>query len=221
MKMPNEIIRSKRKTLALIINNKGELIVKAPLKMSEARIIEFVKQKQKWINSKIEISNKFSENNQNLLNDNLENVLFLGKTYKVVTSNVKDIMLENDILYYPQNKVLNKEQIIKWLKKEAKKILENRVSIYANIMKVTPNNIGITSAKTRWGSCSGKNNINFTYRLILCPISVVDYVVVHELSHITHKNHSKKFWNCVESFYPSYKKEENWLKTNKGIILIY
>ena len=81
-------------------------------------------------------------------------------------------------------------------------------------MGVKFNRITLREQKTRWGSCSGKGNLSFNLKLIMAPRYVLDYVVVHELCHLIHMNHSKSFWNEVESFMPNYKMAEVWLKLN-------
>ena len=83
-------------------------------------------------------------------------------------------------------------------KKEARKYIEKRINEIAEQNNLKFNNLKITSAKTRWGSCTSQKNINFTYRLAMAPIKTIDYVIVHELSHLKHMNHSKAFWNLVE-----------------------
>ncbi len=77
------------------------------------------------------------------------------------------------------------------------------------------NQIRIKDQKTRWGSCSSKNNLNFSWRLIMAPERVLDYVVVHELCHLTHMNHGKEFWALVESVMPDYKDCKKWLRENE------
>lgn len=96
----------------------------------------------------------------------------------------------------------------------AKEYLPERVEYYSRIMNVKPTGIKITSAKKRFGSCSGKNSICFSNYLMLYPKEAVDYVVVHELAHIRHHNHSKDFYNFVSEFMPDYKEREKLLKTD-------
>jgi hypothetical protein len=79
-------------------------------------------------------------------------------------------------------------------------------------MNLYANKIGITAAKTRWGSCSGRNNINFSWRLMMAEPEVIDYVIVHELAHIKEKNHGKQFWRLVEKYEPDYRERKNKLK---------
>lgn len=94
----------------------------------------------------------------------------------------------------------------------ALKLIPERVSYYAEIMGVTYGRITIREQKTRWGSCSGKGNLNFNWKLVLMPEGVLDYVVVHELAHRTEMNHSKAFWRIVEQILPDYRERRELLK---------
>ncbi|KPU43042.1 hypothetical protein OXPF_32920 [Oxobacter pfennigii] len=96
----------------------------------------------------------------------------------------------------------------------AKDLIEQRVSYYSSIMGLSYNKVTIKDQKTRWGSCSKKGNLNFNYRLIMAPDEVADYVVIHELCHLKHLNHSEKFWNMVRMYMPDYEQSKKWLKDN-------
>lgn len=104
------------------------------------------------------------------------------------------------------------------LQKKARLYIPNRVSKLASEHWKHYNAIRITSAKTRWWSCSGKKNLNFSYRLMLLPKDVIDYVIIHELAHLKYMNHSKQFWNHVESMMSDYQEKEKWLKHNSARI---
>ena len=112
---------------------------------------------------------------------------------------------------YSRENALTEEQISE-LRKAAKKILKAKTAYYAGIMGLKYGRITITGAKTRFGSCSSKGNISFSYRLMLYPESAIDYVVVHELSHLKEMNHSKDFYKIVESVLPDYKERRKLLK---------
>ena len=96
----------------------------------------------------------------------------------------------------------------------AKEYIPKRVAYYAQLLDVTYATISIRDQKTRWGSCSSKGNLSFSWRLILAPPKVLDYVVVHELCHRREMNHSPRFWALVESIIPDYKTHRKWLKEN-------
>lgn len=110
-----------------------------------------------------------------------------------------------------ENNTLSDEQINK-LRQKAKEVLPHKVDHYAGIMGVKPKGIKITSATTRWGSCSAKNSLCFPYRLMLLPDELIDYIVVHELSHIRIKNHSVKFYEEVAKYIPNFKERTAKLK---------
>ncbi len=104
------------------------------------------------------------------------------------------------------------EENSKALKKAAKEYIFKRAEEFAEIMNVKYSGIKITSAKTRFGSCSGKNSLCFSYILMLYPKEAVDYVIVHELAHTVEHNHSKRFYKIIEKYLPDYKQRERMLK---------
>lgn len=95
---------------------------------------------------------------------------------------------------------------------KAKEYIPKRLKFYSEVMGLYPTAVKITSAKTRFGSCSGKDSICFSYRLMAYPIEAVDYVIVHELAHIKHKNHSKAFYELIETVMPDYRERNKLLK---------
>ena len=120
----------------------------------------------------------------------------------------KKCWLEKTIISQRQKKKLVKEYSdadIKLLRKKAKEIIPQKVKYYAEIMHLSPASVKINSAKKRYGSCSGTNNLNFSLYLMDKDDRFVDYVVVHELAHIKHHNHSKEFYKFIEQFMPDYK----------------
>ena len=108
-----------------------------------------------------------------------------------------------------------RQVFIQWYKEKAHEKISERVEWYAQKRGFKYNKINITNAQKRWGSCSSsKRNLNFSWRLIMAPLSVVDYVVVHELVHLVEKNHTKMFRNKVKMLMPNYEKRKEWLKRN-------
>lgn len=106
-----------------------------------------------------------------------------------------------------------------WTRKQAQDILPQKVSAWAQKMGVEYNNIVIKDQKTLWGSCSQKKNLNFSYRLIKMPLSIIDYLIVHELAHLIHFDHSPEFWACVAAYIPNYKEARKWLNTNRYAVM--
>ena len=122
------------------------------------------------------------------------------------------------LFWMRKNKAAYRELFIGWYKKEAKKIIAARVEWWARRFCLAYKSVNITCANRRWGSCAPNDRLNFSWRLVMAPISVIDYVVVHELAHITHKNHSRRFWSRVKAMYPDHKDAKTWLRENEGML---
>ncbi|MCR5291088.1 MAG: M48 family metallopeptidase [Treponema sp.] len=108
------------------------------------------------------------------------------------------------------------EEDIKQIKKKAKQVIPQRVEHYAKMAGISYNRIFIRLQKSRWGSCSVEGNLNFNCLLVLMPQEILDSVVVHELCHRRHMNHSRDFYDEVLRIFPDYKKCNKWLKQNGG-----
>jgi predicted metal-dependent hydrolase len=216
-----QLIKKKRKTISIKITESGEVLVSAPLYLSDAKIEELIKGKAKWIVSKLEILS--SSKDEDI--DNIESLKFLGKNYKLNINDSKDgcikVSFDSKEFYVNvPNKIKEhrdkyiKEALANWYKTQAVNIYKERTELYCKILDVKPNRITIKEQKTRWGSCSSRGNLNFNWRVIMAPIEVIDYLVVHELCHLVHMNHSKDFWNLVKSVLPTYETYKEWLKLN-------
>jgi predicted metal-dependent hydrolase len=107
-----------------------------------------------------------------------------------------------------QNKVDN------FLKSTASEYLVAQTHILAKKMNLTFNKLTLRKQKTRWGSCSSKKSLNFNWKLVHFEPKIIDYVIIHELAHLSHMDHSRNFWNLVEKYDPEYKKHRGWLKRN-------
>ena len=119
---------------------------------------------------------------------------------------------------YEEAKPLSSEEVKK-LKKEARNHLSSLTEYWAKKIGVSYGRISIRGQKTRWGSCSSKGNLNYNYLLMLCPDEVAEYVVIHELCHRIHMNHSKRFWEKIEEFCPNYREARKWLKQNGNSLI--
>ena len=220
MIQPDKIVRSDRKTLSISVDAFGRLIVRAPKKCSEERIFAFLQEKEKWILSK---QAERQGLNGVLPPENLHGYQFLllGKQTKIIVDDGKKVGYdaEQNIIYLPREK--SKEKLVKWLKENAKRILTTVTERKAAEMGVSYKSLTITTAKTRWGSCSGDNAIRYTFRLLYCPKEIIDYVVVHELAHTIQHNHSKQFWQVVEKYIPDWKTRRKWLKSHGAFMEIF
>ena len=220
---PHKIIRSKRKTIALQINENAELIVRAPYHASQRLIGKFIDEKQEWIlNAQNKAASKLEEINQNREFKDGKRVMYLGLEYEIrLNGRINNIELDGKFMEFPFKKLECADSYLEgWYKKRAKEIIAPQTEKHAKAHDLTFAKIGITSAKRRWGSCNNKGSINFSYRLVMTPPEVIDYVIVHELMHLKEMNHSAKFWAHVEQIIPEYKKHRKWLRDNQHRFLV-
>jgi len=218
-----KVIKSNRKTFCIEIDDYGKIILRIPKNSSDLEIEKFLNKHKKWIYKKLKViekreielyPKKFIEG---------EMFLFLGNFYKlkIVKNQKGKIMLNNNEMNISDKyKTDIRKVIIEFYKKKAFEIISDRVNFYSKKYGYDYNKIKITSANKRFGSCTNKGNLNFTFRLIMVPIEVIDYVVVHELVHLVDKTHKKSFYEKVEKILPDYKKRIKWLNDNSYLLKI-
>ena len=201
-----EIKRSRRKTLAIHIKPDGKIEVRCDYSVKDTVIQDFVKFKEKWINKHLGI---IAMREKKLLAYGGK-ALYLGKEYEISATNSQSYF-DGKRIYINKNADIY-AALGSFYKAPAQKFLPDMVHSKEQVMNLYANKIGITSAKTRWGSCSGRNNINFSWRLMMAEPEVIEYVIIHELAHIKEKNHGKRFWRLVEKYEPYYREKKNKLK---------
>ncbi len=209
--------RKRRKTISLHIKEDGKIVVYAPYRTPKWEIEKFFNEKESWIVEKrSEKERSIKEAEKAFIWG--EKFLFLGELYPLeIQDNNKEPPLKLSFGKF----VLDKNHIeeardlfIKWYKEEAKERIIGRIDYYSKRLQLFPKGVKITSAKYRWGSCSRDDRLSFSWRMIMASFSIIDYILIHELVHIKEKNHSKRFWNYLESVHPDYKKHRLWLKEN-------
>lgn len=202
------------------IRSDGALVVRAPLGASQEYIEKFICKKKQWIQNrrnqaierkKLKPVKKFVDK---------EKFMYLGKAYPLYIGKFQSDQLcfDGKFLLPKEHKEKAKELFIKWYKKKAKEVIKQRVALYSKQVSTAYKRIRITDASRRWGSCSQKGDLNFSWRIVMAPLRVLDYIVVHEMVHLLEKNHSKRFWERVGIHFPDYKACRNWLK-EKGFSL--
>ena len=213
----NKIIRSRRKTYSLEVTRKGELLVRAPLFMTDRQIEKIVLEKSEWIVQKMElVRRRQAEAPLHTFQDG-EQFPFLGENYPLMKkSGQKTALSFADHTFVLDSRHLQTAASIfeSWYRKQARIHFSARISELAPGLKLQPNVLRISSARTRWGSCSTRGTISLSWRLIMAPPHIIDYVIIHELIHLRHPNHSAQFWAAVETHYPNHKAAKLWLKTN-------
>ena len=216
----DEIIRSHRKTLSISIDPFGRVVVRAPRTCKEERIFAFLEEKETWIlRKKAEREGAGIRLPSEKLDG--ESVLLFGENYTLRLWEYGNVYLNvgEKQLFLPNQDT--KKKLVNFLKKEAKLLFLEYADRYAERMGTAYKKLSITGARTRWGSCSFDNSLRFSFRLLYAPKEMIEYVVVHELAHTKHKNHSPLFWAEVGKYIPDYKKRRKWLKTHALLMQIF
>jgi len=210
---PYTLIRSKRKTISISIRD-GLITVRAPLFCAQSEIERFVLLKREWIEQKLSISRQQMAEKQAFALNYGDMILFRGNLCPIDSKEGVRAGFDGECFFLPPNLCAKqiKSSCIKVYHKLAKAHLSERVSVFGEQMNIFPASVKVNSAKARWGSCSSRGNINFSWRLIMASDDVIDYVVVHELAHLRHMNHSSEFWAIVERFLPDYRERSRELK---------
>ena len=209
-----KVIRSVRRTLSLQISSRGELIVKAPFFIPEKVINSFIKEKEDWILKALQKVKTRKVHSKTYQEE--EEFLYLGDKYKLHIGDFKEISFNNSSLNFPSFMIFRaKKELTNWYIKEAKKLITAQVAYMSKKMNLKYNSLRFSDTSSKWGSCFPDNSLQFNWRLIMVPLMVLNYVVIHELAHTIEKNHGKRFWSKVDLYTPAYKQHSKWLKNNR------
>ena len=216
MTMIDRIVRSKRKTLGLIIEDDGRLTVRAPLRSGDDVIRRFVKEHEKWILSKQEQVEARAARFAPKHYVTGEEFLYLGKSYRLeIVEKQRPSLRFKDGFRLARTAAPRAARLFeKWYRQRALAAISERAERYAERYGFEHNGVGIGSARKQWGSCGPAGNLRFTWRLVMAPLPVIDYVVVHELVHLRFKRHGRRFWGKVKSILPDFRERREWLDEN-------
>lgn len=217
----SKIIHSKRKNVALVILHDATLIVRAPMRTPLKYIEKLVEEKFSWIERKMQEANNRPKAVKKTFQAG-EEFLYLGNMYKFKLTDGLEIQITDSFeLLFPRVFLWRSHaRMLCWYKKQAQEIIAERTKIIAKNLNLKYSTLKISNAKTNWGSCGPKNSLNFNWRLIMAPNSIIDYIIIHELVHILEKNHSQEFWKKVATVMPEYKKSRKWLKENSKVLIL-
>ncbi|WP_368259917.1 M48 family metallopeptidase [Clostridium paraputrificum] len=214
-KIKYEIIYKKKKSISISIDVEGNVKVSVPNNTSKDTIERVIKSKSEWISRKIKEINSREELEVNT-------IMYLGKKYSIEIIE-QPFLKRNFVAFFNDKFVVNvtiKENAMKvleeYLKRETLRIVEE-VMRYKVLFKIIPKEIKVKKLKSRWGSCSYDNMLVFNSKLIMFRNEAIDYVVIHELCHMIHKNHSKDYWALVKNIMPNYEQEHKYLRENSHL----
>ena len=207
----------KRKTMLIRIENNGDVLVLAPIGTNNKTLINLLESKRDWVDRKRLM---LIERQKHAPVYQLEDggiVPFLGNPHQICLIDSDGKRCEVERSDSSINVVAPKDgdwkyEVKRWYREQARIILTDEVERYRAVMNVNPGRIAIREQKTRWGSCSSKGNLNFNWKIVMAPLPVLEYLVLHEMCHLVHPNHSPNFWAEVRRLMPDYQGRRDWLK---------
>jgi predicted metal-dependent hydrolase len=212
----NVIRTARKKTMHIVIERDGTVSVQVPEGMGEERILDILKTKEYEIHKKLlywKDLNKEHIERQFIAG---QSFMYLGKNYNLhIVEGQKQSLLLKDGKFLLSAKALDpRETFVKFYKKQAEQKIAERLILYQDIVKRLPQKMIIRELPTRWASCTPDGNIYFNWKCVMAPVVVLDYLIIHELVHLEHPNHSRAFWDKVSTVCPNYQEYETWLKRN-------
>lgn len=220
-----ELIYRKRKNITIKVEPKEKVSVISPMKVSKEYLEKILIAKGDWILKKIDEYKDIEYVGERQLKTGTK-LFYLGKEYilKIIKNdcytdnNPKIYINDNNIIFECKNDENEyiKNNLKQWYKKESEKIVLDRLVKCRErsevMMKLIPSTLKVKEQKKRWGTCTSKRTIYINSKIAMARPKSIDYILIHEFSHLVHLNHSKEFYNLVKSIMPEYKLEEEWLK---------
>jgi predicted metal-dependent hydrolase len=212
----DKIIRSKRKSVALIVDVEGRLIVRAPKRASKRKIEALVQEQGDWIRTKqAQAKHEYELRQPRPLVDG-EAFYYLGELLPLVIVDRKDppLLLNGRFELSRHHRSTAEQVFIAWYREQARELIGRLVDKIATSHGYKHQGVRITGARTRWGSCNSRGGLNFSWRLVMLPPEIIEYVILHELVHTEIQNHSKAFWHKLDSGMPDSQVRRRWLRDN-------
>ena len=206
------------KYVRLEVRVESGLTVVVPRSHKLEQIPHLLQEKRRWILGKLKDYRQFQSISSETSTDTIS---YLGQALKVVKqrnhSQADNVSLERNRLMVSLRPISTLNQVLEeWYRHQAVKLIRERVKKLSTQLGVTYRRLSIHTARTRWGSCSRKGNLNFNWKLIMAPEPVIDYVIIHELTHLIEMTHSKKFWSLVEEYCPKWREHKEWLRNHQA-----
>jgi predicted metal-dependent hydrolase len=215
--------RPYRRSVTVSIYPDNRVAVRAPASVPLGRIEDFLRRKTGWILDQLKRNESRPQKPQRSYQDG-EVFSFLGRPYKLRVTRGEKASFETEDLVWKlvlPPKLTDSEEreyaawrISDWCRSMAQKVLPERVRFYQPCFSASPLRIRVGEFTSQWGSCSSRGKLSFNWKIILAPLEIVDYVVVHELAHLVHLNHSPHFWALVSSVLADYRECREWLQEN-------
>jgi predicted metal-dependent hydrolase len=217
-----EVIRSARATADIVIERDGRLLVRAPQSIPDERIEDMVEAKRYWIYKNLAEWRDLNATRVLREYRNGEGFLYLGRSYRLqlVAEQEEPLLLKNGSFCLRRDLVdegaiaaaqaaFRDYYIARGLER-----IGARVGYFAPKVGVSPRRLSVRDLGNRWASCSPTGNVSFHWKCMMAPLTIIDYIVVHELCHFNHLDHTEAFWNELDKVLPTYRERKEWLRKN-------
>ncbi len=220
--IPYEVVRSRRRTADIVIERDGRVLVRIPEKIPAEKIEDIIESKRYWIYKNLAEWRDLNATRVLREYKNGEGFLYLGRSYRLLLVADQDeplllkggrFSLRRDIVdrgEVPAARAAFQDYYVA----NGLKRIAARVSYFAPKVGVAPGKIDVRELNNRWATCSPKGNLAFHWKCMLAPPTIIDYIVVHELCHFHHLDHTDAFWNEVDKVIPDYRERKDWLRKN-------
>ncbi|MDG7037083.1 MAG: M48 family metallopeptidase [Nitrososphaerota archaeon] len=210
-----QVIRAKRKTISLHVREDASVVLYAPYEVADRYIEEFIQRHNVWIQKKKGLMVKrLTEEPHHGFEDG-EELLYLGNLYRLNRKDFNSPVWNGDSFNVLKGADIDVASILtKWYREAALNVITQRVKFFTSINGLKYRCVKISNANRKWGSCSVQGDLRFSWKLVMAPLPVIDYVVAHELAHLRVRNHSKAFWKQVGLLQPGYETNRAWLNEN-------
>lgn len=216
------VVFKERKTMSIEVDPSGEVNVISPLGVAEKDILKKVKSKAKWIVQKQYDVKFINVNKINREAVNGESYMYLGRNYSLlidVNDARKDILVKLFrgkfiIETYTKDQSKIKIALENWYREKTLLRVRERVNYFKQYFNITPKDIKVKEQKKRWASCTASNELLFNWRCSMAPANILDYIVLHEMTHMIYKDHSREFWDRMATVMPDYEARKEWLRNN-------
>lgn len=223
------VIRRKgRRTASLTVAPDNAVTITVPTELSHAGVEALIKRKQNWIHRKIAFNSevRFPHKPKEYISG--EAFSYIGRNYrlKVVAGEERGVELAAGRLCVHVPAKLEgqaptqavREELAGWYREHALEKLAQRARLQAEKMGLKIGAVGIRDYRRQWGSCLQNGSILFNWKVVMAPLRIIDYVVIHELCHLVHRNHSPKYWKFLALHLPEYAESKEWLRVNGGLL---
>jgi predicted metal-dependent hydrolase len=207
----------RRKTISIFIERDGSVRVLAPASASDETIKTAIKSKEYLIFTKLAKWKALNQGKVNREYVNGQSFLYLGRNYRLKLTENQEVPLKikGGFFLLDKNYLSKAEKVFKeFYKEKALLKIKERIKVHEDKFSIKPTAIKILDLQNRWASWTPKNGLNFHWKCVMAPVKVLDYIIMHEMVHMKHPNHSADFWNELDKKMPDFREQENWLKRN-------